>query len=629
MYELVFLSGVRAGAVVSVTGPMMSGRSPDCDIEVPDLNASRFHARFDLDGQHLALTDNGSSNGTFVNDERIAALRLKHGDIVRIGETRIRIQRRTRRSSHGSSSGSSSVFEFRGVAGDISGSLALDLNDPSAGANSLEELQSRLDAMIRVSESLASITELDELWDPILETLFGIFTQAERGFILLGDQMERLEPKATRSRSQGSAAQLEVSESLCRTALERHQIIVYADDKTTDFDQGMSLVDLNIRSAMVVPLMVKDEIYGLVVVDTPDRQRPFNEQDMGLAAAMCRQISIAIKNATLLKQVEREVRTRANLARFLPKQVVDQAIAGDLGLDLGGTTCHGTVLFADIIGFTRRASTMHPQEVVTMMNGLFNVLVPAIESAQGAVDKFMGDCTMALWGVPFDSGRAPLQALSAALHMQTLVIGYNHQRQGHAPLFMGIGVAAGPMVAGNIGSLDRLEFTVLGDTVNMASRIQHLACRDQVLVTMATIAAFPGKVLGVRMPPATVKNKAGELDLLSVRAVVAEGGEMVLHIPVLIAGSRGVLVRRLADGSLVLLHDGPLHPEATAVLDLTECDPIDLGRIQTLATLPPQQGDFGLGRSLVSVERHDLGGLLADEPGPCSRTWTEMPRGSG
>ena len=93
MFDLVFLSGVRAGAVVQVTESMVASLA-DCDIEVPDPNASRTHIRFEWDGAQLFVVDNGSSNGSYVNERRVESQLLRHGDVVRLGETRLRVQRR-------------------------------------------------------------------------------------------------------------------------------------------------------------------------------------------------------------------------------------------------------------------------------------------------------------------------------------------------------------------------------------------------------------------------------------------------------------------------------------------------------------------------------------------------------
>ncbi len=633
MFELVFLSGARAGAILEVRGVMGSGRHPECDIEVPDLNVSRNHARFEFDGTRLQLIDNGSSNGTYVNEQRIGECTLHHGDIVRMGETRIRVQRRAGSGDSSSQFNSSSVFGFNESASDLSQSMSMSmLQAPSVGADDLQDVTQRLNVIIWVAEALATITKLDDLFGQVLDTLFEVFPQAERGFLILGDKWDELQARAVRSRKGGirTGDRMEVSSSLCREALRRKEVIIYTEGGRTDFDQGMSLVSLNIRSAMVVPLMVKEEVLGLLVIDTPDRRRSFTQSDMELAAAVCRQIAIAIKNAMLVEEVEVQTRTRQNLVRFLPRPVVDQALDGHIDLALGGSTCRGTIFFADVIGFTRMVEAMPPEQVISLMNAFFDRMVPCIERENGAIDKFMGDCIMAFWGIPFSTQDSSQSSVAAGLAMQNALWGLNGsmRRKGRPAITMGVGMVTGQVVAGNIGSSDRVEYTVLGNTVNTAMRIQSQACADQVLLGDGTLEDVRSQVFGVRMPPVQVKNKVEPVNTFSARALQVAGGELMLHIPVRVGDHYGLLLRRLADGDFILMHD-PDHDITGQPLigDLVELQPLSCGTIDTSSMLPEQHIDGGLRRSQISLADPSLAGLLASTPLECPHDWNQMRRG--
>ena len=177
-----------------------------------------------------------------------------------------------------------------------------------------------------------------------------MFSSVERGFILLGNDPQELVPKATRHRrGESDSAVPQVSRTLCAEALRRRELLVFSLDNNTDFDQGMSLFHLGIRHAMAVPLLVKDEVLGLLVMDSSSNMQGFNEHDMALAAAVARQIAIALKTRS---EISSQTEQRRNLMRFLPKPVVDQAVEGKLDLELGGQSYDGLVLFADIVGFT-------------------------------------------------------------------------------------------------------------------------------------------------------------------------------------------------------------------------------------------------------------------------------------
>ena len=155
MYELVFLTGARAGEVVPVNKSLIGGRSPDCSLEIPDPNASRQHMRFNWDGALLVVADNGSSNGTYVNDQRIPTPHpAKDGDVVRVGETRLRVQMH----KIPSDAHSSSIFGFKEHDTDLSQSIVMSVSEVRSTGVDAKTLAQRLNAIIQVSKALVNIT---------------------------------------------------------------------------------------------------------------------------------------------------------------------------------------------------------------------------------------------------------------------------------------------------------------------------------------------------------------------------------------------------------------------------------------------------------------------------------------
>jgi adenylate cyclase len=629
MFELVFLTGARAGQVVPVVKTMLAGRSPDCSLEVPDPNTSRQHSRFIFDGSSVTVLDNGSSNGTYVNDVKLnAPYQLNHGDIVRLGETRMRFQH----AAHGSHRDtSSSIFSFKEQEEDLSQSIVMAVTDVPRKILSPEELSARLSAIIKVSKALVNIHALEQVFDGILETLLEVFPQADRGFLMLGSEVEKLEPRAMRQRGKAVTENLAVSSSICRKALESKTAILFDDSKTNDFDQGMSIVSLRIRSAMTVPLLVNDNVLGLLQIDTPDRSRAFVTEDLELAIAVSQQAAIALHNALLLKKVETETAVRNNLVRFLPAPVVQQAIDGQLDLALGGSTCKGTIMFADIIGFTRTSEKLSPEQVVKMMNGYFNRMVPCIERTGGSIDKFMGDAIMAVWGIPFDKGDSALCAAQAALSMQTALVGFNafQAMSGAVSLGMGIGVNTGAVVAGNVGADNRCEYTVLGDNVNVAQRLESAASRDQVLVSEQTFKELgAGVAFGLAMPPLKVKNKGEPLTTFSLRGLCILDREIALHLPVRCGDRPVFLIRRLADRTFLALHAPDVEICAKPLITaIAEWPSVDLGTPAMESVLPSQDSDGSFIRSQIRLPDDTLAGLLGELPLRCTTTWDTMTRG--
>ncbi len=625
MFELVFLNGPRAGEVVRVTKSLLAGRSPDCSLEVPDPNASRKHTNLVYDGASLAVSDNGSSNGTFLNDVRIAqSTVVHHGDVVRLGETRIRIQRVSGRAT----TAGESIFQLKDQDTDLSSSIVMSLAESPRHAGT-EVLAARLNAIMRVSQALANIRDREAVFRSIIDALFEVFPQADRGFLLEGSSSESLRPAHYRVRGRDTGEAPSVSKSICRKALESHSAFLFNAQDAGDFDQGMSIVSLRIRSAMTIPLMVDTQVMGLLQIDTGDPARVFTQEDLELAVTTSRLAAAALHNADLLAKVERETTTRNNLLRFLPRPVAEQALSGNLNLNLGGALCPGTIVFSDVIGFTRLSEKLAPSDVIKMMNDYFAVMVPCIERENGWVDKFIGDAVMAVWGIPFDpNGASAAQAVHASLAMQNALAGFNSLQRaaGKPELAMGVGLNTGQVVAGNIGVDQGMQYSLLGDTVNTAARIQHASIRSQVMVSDATFTALKGAGFGVAMPALMVRNKAAALTIFCLRGC-ATGHEVQLHVPVKVGASGGYLVRRLADGTFILLHTKDEDPCAQPIQgDLPELPGILFGQAEIVQLLPANSGDGLLVRSQIRLPDPALGGLLGPAPVASSVGWDQLIR---
>jgi adenylate cyclase len=627
MFELVFVTGSRAGEVVVVKTSLMAGRSPDCSLEVPDPNASRQHARVVFDGTGLTLVDNRSANGTFLNEKRLTEpVPLKHDDVFRLGETRIRVQSRRGQTEPGSES----VFGFHDSEADLSQSIVMPMADLAQQSRSPDAADRRFAGLLKAMNLSKDIDQLDRVLEGIIEVMFDLFPQAERGFLMLGSTVEELQPKSVKVRNQaGTPEAPKVSTSICRKALVERAAFLFNDSNPGDFDQGMSIVSLRIRSAMTVPLIVENEVLGLLQVDTTDRARAFTSKDLELAAAVSQVASFALRNAQQLRKIETETRTKDNLCRFLPGPVAQQVLDGKLDLALGGKTYAGTVLFSDVVGFTRMSEALAPERVVELMNKYFERMVPCIRNERGSIDKFIGDAIMAFWGVPIAEGSSASEGCAAALGMQIALLGFNSlaKSEGRPALGHGIGINTGPVVAGNIGSTDTLSYTLLGDTVNTASRIEHHALKEQVLVSQATWDALSGGAFGIKMPPVNVRNKTEALSLYTLRALKRDAGEVMVFLPVDSGGVRCWIIRQLADQTCIILHptnhDPGSHPMASAAV---EWPGVDLGTPTVLTTLPAQNADGTLTRSQIALTDPTLAGLLGPAALPCPMGWDALVR---
>jgi adenylate cyclase len=174
----------------------------------------------------------------------------------------------------------------------------------------------------------------------------------------------------------------------------------------------------------------------------------------------------------------------------MTQRVVDQVLQRQDDL-LFGSACVASVLFADIRNFTSMAESLRPRETVDMLNEVFTELVEAVSANDGVLDKFIGDAVMAVYGAPFSSGRDPENAVESAMTMMRMLSALNQRRalREQFPLRLGIGVSTGEVIAGTIGSPRRMDYTVIGDSVNLASRLQVATKHYQVGVIVCEATA--------------------------------------------------------------------------------------------------------------------------------------------
>ncbi|PZQ57829.1 MAG: hypothetical protein DI570_19370 [Phenylobacterium zucineum] len=196
----------------------------------------------------------------------------------------------------------------------------------------------------------------------------------------------------------------------------------------------------------------------------------------------------------LIEDITDRKRLQGTMSRYMTQEVVDQVLAHD---DLlFGDACRASVLFADIRNFTTLAETLSPRATVEMLNEIYTELFEAVAASNGVLDKFLGDAIMAHWGAPIASQRDPLNAVDCAVQMLALaeVLNTRRRAQGLAELRLGMGIATGEVIAGAIGSPKRMDYTVIGDSVNLASRLEQLTkvYRAPILVCEDTAAALAG-----------------------------------------------------------------------------------------------------------------------------------------
>ena len=209
-------------------------------------------------------------------------------------------------------------------------------------------------------------------------------------------------------------------------------------------------------------------------------------------------------------------RYRSVLNKVVSRDVAEELMKGDV--ELGGENRLVSVLFADIRGFTALTEGMEPQEVIRLLNECMERLSHAIDAQGGVVDKFIGDEVMAVFGAPVTQEDHAHRAIAAALRMQAEMEAFNEMRtqRGEVPLGIGVGINSGVAVAGNMGSTNRLNYTVVGDVVNLASRLAGQAKAREILISEATFRLAGDRVVAPLLGGRSLKGFSSEVAVYSV-----------------------------------------------------------------------------------------------------------------
>ncbi|HEY1100544.1 MAG TPA: adenylate/guanylate cyclase domain-containing protein, partial [Myxococcota bacterium] len=202
--------------------------------------------------------------------------------------------------------------------------------------------------------------------------------------------------------------------------------------------------------------------------------------------------------------------------------LVEKAVSNELDFTKAGDLVEATVLFSDIRGFTAISDGAAPQQVVSMLNEYFDAMVEVVFEHGGTLDKFLGDGLMAVWGTPVQAPDDAVRAVRAANAMRTAlrdVVNVARQARGEAPLSVGYGIATGRVVAGAMGARRRLDFTVIGDTVNLSSRLCSQARPGQLLIDEHTERAIRGSEIEAHaLEPRSVKGFSRPVPVFDVES---------------------------------------------------------------------------------------------------------------
>ncbi|MDY7095358.1 MAG: adenylate/guanylate cyclase domain-containing protein [Acidobacteriota bacterium] len=339
--------------------------------------------------------------------------------------------------------------------------------------------------LTRLASSLLKAGSVDEVLTHAMSLIFDALA-VDRGFILLQDDDGKISCQLARSGDHTELRperEVPVSRTILDTVI-REQVALLTFDAMSDqrWTTGESIRLHQIRSAMSVPLWSGERIIGVLQVDSPVRVGTFDQSDLDFLTAVANYAAVAVERLRYAQRVETERRWRGRLERYHSPAVIEEVmrrseIPADEEAATHLRTAEVTVLFADLVGFTALAERLSPEELAQLLEGFFTEAAEAVFSAGGTLDKFIGDCVMAFFGAPMEQPDHALRGVRAAQQILNAVDRWNQRRgeQGQSPLVVRVALNSGPVVVGDIGSNRRVDYTVLGNTVNVASRLEEQA----------------------------------------------------------------------------------------------------------------------------------------------------------
>jgi adenylate cyclase len=509
------------------------GRAVTSDIPIFDPTISRRHAELRQTKTGVHVKDLGSSNGTFINGARIGEGDLAPNDSVTFGKVVFQLKT-TEPSQHRVPTGpaipapGATIVRQVSVGAGVQAVVASHLDGSASaagqlkvasGASTQERQAKKLSLLLDVSQRLAGELDLDKLLGRVVETTFEIMNVDRVSVLLRSEASEDLIPRMSKSRL-GEASAQHVPRSIARKAVEERVAILTDNAAADDRFKGQSIMLQSVRSAMCIPLMASAEkVLGILYVDNLTATNSFSDEDLQFLIAFGGIAAIGIKNSRFAEQIQREAMVRSNFERYFAPNVAAEIAQQQQAVKLGGDKRPVTVMFSDIRGFTSMSETMSPDSIAGLLSDYFTEMVDVIFSHGGTLDKFIGDAIMALWGAPIPHADDPDRAVRAAMGMQRLLATLNEKwtAEGRPTIGVGVGINFGEAFAGNIGSHLRLEYTVIGDAVNVASRLCSKAEKGQILISDSLYQVLKAKPEVEPLEPLSVKNRAQPVPVWKVK----------------------------------------------------------------------------------------------------------------
>jgi adenylate cyclase len=423
-------------------------------INLPDNAVSRRHAKIIFDNFDYYIEDLGSVNGTWLNDQNIKKAKLSPGDQIGIGRNLL-------------------IFESQGtkIINPVDFMVKEVPIDHHKTVDSNYFILHQLSKLLITQNTLLDF--LGAVMKMVLESV-----KSERGALVLTDLQGNPQQSVT------SPQDMVFSEDVIRQVVTRKKSLLIG----YDFEASKTMMVRGVHSAICAPLLTDEKVLGAIYLEDPLPGR-FGEEDLIILTLFANQTAAGIESMILRENLENELKIRSNLERFLSPRIAALVIQDCLSkgeLLLKTERVNGTILFSDIQGFTRLSENLDPDEIADLLSRYFSMMTDIVFNHEGTVDKYVGDGLLAVFGAPFPYTDHSLRGVAAALQMIEQQKIFARELPPEKRFSIRIGVNTGEIVAGYMGAPKRMEYTVLGEPVIIAQRLQSLAKPDTVYLGRET-----------------------------------------------------------------------------------------------------------------------------------------------
>src|SRR4051795_8369650 len=523
--------------VMDLKHELSVGRTEGNDLILNHPSVSRKHAKFELRGEHWWIVDLKSTNGVKLNGNLVTEAQVAAGDKLSVGSVLL-----DARAMPSVDFNADSMFDnpsgtvIRRIS-DFNSEFGLDISEimdkapvtrPPSQPGLREPAVSRekiFQVLVQVAKALLASEELQVVLTTVMETIFR-YLPVERGLIILFDEEGNPVPKLTKFIDGAEQQDIPISRTILKMVAQQ-QVALMTSNALEDARLlgGKSIAIHGIRSAMCVPLWNKARVIGAVQVDSPIHVGRFTEEDLDLLTALANFSAVAIERAQLGEKVEQERKIRSKMERYHSPAVIEEIVKGVVSADESEVRIADvSILFADISGFTTVSETKKPEEVAEFLSHFFSCAVESIFAYGGTLDKFIGDAVMAFFGAPLPQDDHADRAVLAGLMLQRLVGEWNEEREKfNLPVVkVRVGINSGLAVVGNVGTEKRVDYTVLGSSVNIASRLESgVAKPGQVVISQNTLDRIMGSFETQSLGEFALKGLQQKMPVFSVTGTAA------------------------------------------------------------------------------------------------------------